>query len=317
VLLFVYDLSGGAARGMAQALLGLDVEIIPHTGVGVFGREYYFSGGVQREPLGAFTAHSGLPVHQTLELGRTSLPREVFDEYCDEVGAARFSADAYSLLENNCNHFSNECAQFLLGVGTARHTADLPRGGPLPTELVSEPSCAGIPQQILDLPRAVLASPMGQMLRPLLEAMGRPLNASLGHGDAAAAVPPTQPSPLPQPPYTPGMLAAVRAEEEAAAARSAAGAGAGLTAAPPAACAHRYAVHTLQGETVEVAGRPPAVETVGSLTSALLALRPGWAGRRLKLLCHGKVLADPNQTLATVGLDVGATLVAFLPPPAQ
>jgi len=304
----------------------------------VFGREYYFSGGVQREPLGAFTAHSGLPVHQTLELGRTSLPREVcagatcdlgqsrgapatltsgdlgqsrraseslgelwsvsshevFDEYCDEVGAARFSADAYSLLENNCNHFSNECAQFLLGVG--------------------------IPQHILDLPRAVLASPMGQMLRPLLEAMGRPLNASLGHGDAAAAAPPTQPSPLPQPPYTPpaGVLAAVRAEEEAAAAaRSAAGAGAGSTAAPPAACAHRYAVNTLQGEEVEVAGRPPAVETVGSLTSALLALRPGWAGRRLKLLCHGKVLADPNQTLATVGLDVGATLVAFLPPPAQ
>mmetsp|Transcript_39094 Transcript_39094/g.129417 ORF Transcript_39094/g.129417 Transcript_39094/m.129417 type:complete len:317 (-) Transcript_39094:675-1625(-) len=265
-----------------------------HAGVGVFGREYYFSGGVQREPLGAFTAHSGLPVHQTLELGRTGLPREVFDEYCDEVGAARFSADAYSLLENNCNHFSNECAQFLLGVG--------------------------IPQQILDLPRAVLASPMGQMLRPLLEAMGRPLNASLGHGDAAAAAPPTQPSPLPQPPYTPpaGVLAAVRAEEEAAAAaRSAAGAGSGSTAAPPAACAHRYAVNTLQGETVEVAGRPPAVETVGSLTSALLALRPGWAGRRLKLLCHGKVLADPNQTLATVGLDVGATLVAFLPPPAQ
>ena len=171
-------------------------------------------GHVRDTSLGAFTAHSGLPVHQTLELGRTSLPREVcagatcdlgqsrrasatltsgdlgqsrraseslgelwsvsshevFDEYCDEVGAARFSADAYSLLENNCNHFSNECAQFLLGVGTARHTADLPRGGPLPLEPASEPSCAGIPQQILDLPRAVLASPMGQMLRPLLEA---------------------------------------------------------------------------------------------------------------------------------------------------
>jgi len=37
VVLYVYDLSGGAARGMAQVLLGIDVEIIPHTG-GVFGR---------------------------------------------------------------------------------------------------------------------------------------------------------------------------------------------------------------------------------------------------------------------------------------
>ena len=153
VELLIYDLSAGAARSLATSLLGIELEIIPHTGIAIFGSEYYFSGGVQVEAIGAFSARSNLPVHKSIELGHTEVPREVFDEFCEELGRERFHAEAYNLLENNCNHFSNVCAEFLLG--------------------------ARVPDDILDVPRRVLSTPRGQMLRPMLEAMGRPLNDSL------------------------------------------------------------------------------------------------------------------------------------------
>jgi hypothetical protein len=54
------------------------------------------------------------------------------------------------LLEHNCNNFSNELAQILLG--------------------------KSIPQHILDLPREVLNSPIGPMLRPFLEQAADPLH---------------------------------------------------------------------------------------------------------------------------------------------
>lgn len=46
-------------------------------------------GHVRDTSLGAFTAHSGLPVHQTLELGRTSLPREVCAGAICDLGQSR------------------------------------------------------------------------------------------------------------------------------------------------------------------------------------------------------------------------------------
>ena len=49
VVLHVYDLSRGMARAMSQPLLGFAVDIIPHTGLVVYGREYFFSGGIVSE----------------------------------------------------------------------------------------------------------------------------------------------------------------------------------------------------------------------------------------------------------------------------
>ena len=51
----------------------------------------------------------------------------------------------YDLFHHNCNNFSHETAQFLVG--------------------------RGIPQHIVDLPGEILATPMGQMLAPMLQQM--------------------------------------------------------------------------------------------------------------------------------------------------
>ena len=48
VVLAVYDLSHGMAKQYLSSLLGISVEAIYHTGVRVYGYEYFFSDGIQK-----------------------------------------------------------------------------------------------------------------------------------------------------------------------------------------------------------------------------------------------------------------------------
>lgn len=110
-----------------------------HTGVVVYGNEYYFGGGIQSSPVG--TTPYGRPL-RTVELGVTHIPREVFEDYLRDI-APRYTAETYRLLTHNCNNFSNEVAQFLVG--------------------------AGIPEYILNLPSEVMSSPMGPLIMPMIQ----------------------------------------------------------------------------------------------------------------------------------------------------
>ena len=42
VRIVVYDLSGGMARQLSASLLGMHIDCLPHTGIIVFGQEYFF-----------------------------------------------------------------------------------------------------------------------------------------------------------------------------------------------------------------------------------------------------------------------------------
>ncbi|XP_019188716.1 PREDICTED: desumoylating isopeptidase 1 [Ipomoea nil] len=141
VLLNVYDLSQGLARQMSAAFLGKTIEGIWHTGVVVYGNEYYFGGGIQHAPVG--TTPYGTPI-RVVELGVTHLPKDVFESYLQEI-SPRYTAETYSLLTHNCNNFSNEVAQFLVG--------------------------ATIPEYILNLPNEVMSSPMGALMLPMIQQM--------------------------------------------------------------------------------------------------------------------------------------------------
>ena len=63
-------------------------------------------------------------------------------EFLREV-SPRFTQATYNLLKHNCNNFTNECAQFLIG--------------------------DGIPKEIINLPNEVLNTPIGKMLAPMLQ----------------------------------------------------------------------------------------------------------------------------------------------------
>ena len=83
--------------------------------------------------------------HQVEDLGETQITEDLFQDYLRTQGGDRFRGDRYDLFHHNCNNFSNETAQFLVG--------------------------KGIPRHIVDLPGEILATPMGQMLAPMLQQM--------------------------------------------------------------------------------------------------------------------------------------------------
>jgi hypothetical protein len=105
-----------------------------HTGVVVYGKVYYFGGGIQHSPTGQ--TQYGKPC-KVVDLGVTHVPMEMFEEFLEEI-SPRYTAETYSLLHHNCNNFSNEVAQFLVG--------------------------CSIPDFILSLPQEVMNSPMGPLI---------------------------------------------------------------------------------------------------------------------------------------------------------
>ncbi|XP_060180361.1 uncharacterized protein LOC132610111 [Lycium barbarum] len=148
VSLNVYDLSQGLARQLSTTFLGKAIEGIWHTGVVVYGHEYYFGGGIQHAPAG--TTPYGTPV-KVVDLGVTHVPKDVFEMYLQEI-SPRYTAEAYSLLTHNCNNFTNEVTQFLVG--------------------------ATIPDYILNLPNEVMNSPMGALIMPMIQQLESTLRAN-------------------------------------------------------------------------------------------------------------------------------------------
>jgi hypothetical protein len=150
VQLAVYDLSQGMARGLSAQFLGPAhaIDIIPHTGIVVYGREYFFGGGIQSEPPDLFRRNTGLHPIQIISLGTTAVTQAEFERWCATMMASgRYSAAAYDLLSRNCNNFSHDAALQGLRLLT------------------------GVPQWILDVPSRFLSSPMGQLVRPMLQNM--------------------------------------------------------------------------------------------------------------------------------------------------
>jgi hypothetical protein len=141
VRLVVYDISGGMARNLASSFLGFDLDYIPHTGVIIFGQEYFYGGGIQKMPHEQVIAMFGIQPCRREVLGKTEKTLEEFHLFLNSI-SSRFQPTTYDVFRNNCNHFSDEIVKFLLN-GT------------------------GIPSEIVNLPERVLATPMGQMLAPI------------------------------------------------------------------------------------------------------------------------------------------------------
>ena len=48
VIIFIYDLSEGIAKGLSTTMLGKEIEGIYQRAVNVFRYEYYYSGGINK-----------------------------------------------------------------------------------------------------------------------------------------------------------------------------------------------------------------------------------------------------------------------------
>lgn len=100
VTLHVYDLSQGMARQFSPMILGKEIGGIWHTGIVVFGTEYYFGGGICADPP-CMTPY-GAPV-DTVSLGSTVKSMEEFRDFLRSI-SSRFSMSTYHVLDNNCNN---------------------------------------------------------------------------------------------------------------------------------------------------------------------------------------------------------------------
>ncbi|KAI9216718.1 PPPDE putative peptidase domain-containing protein [Blastocladiella britannica] len=171
VTLLVYDLSQGMARMLSQQLTGRQIEGIWHTSIVVHGREWYFGQGIFATTPGMH--HYGRPV-QTIAMGATDIGPDMLASLIDDL-RPRFRAQDYHLLEHNCNTFSNEMCQVLVG--------------------------RTIPDWITGLPADFLATPFGQSLRPMIDSFFSSPHAASAYGSgsaygtASAASPPSIPAP--------------------------------------------------------------------------------------------------------------------------
>ena len=114
VQLVVYDLSRGMATTMSQQILGQQIDGIWHTGILVFGVEYFFGGGIQAQPEGIFARQHQMPPVRMHDLGSTSKQKSELQTFLMSIHN-QFNASTYNLLRNNCNNFSDTVSQFLVG----------------------------------------------------------------------------------------------------------------------------------------------------------------------------------------------------------
>ena len=149
VIVYQYDLTNGMAKAMSRGLIGKQVDGVWHTGVCVFGKEYYYGGGIcvgkpKKTPY-------GYPVKE-LDFGYTTKTEADLKAYLKSINN-QFTMNTYNVLNHNCNHFTDAALYFLVG----KH----------------------LPDSILKQHEELLNTPMGQMVRPLLEGMSQGNNAFL------------------------------------------------------------------------------------------------------------------------------------------
>ncbi|KAG5469510.1 hypothetical protein LSCM1_02733 [Leishmania martiniquensis] len=175
VALYRYDLTHGMGRSLGAMLTGQVIEGIWHTSIVVYGKEFYFDGGVGivGDPHPGHTRF-GRP-DRTEVLGQTTKREEEFLAWTEQQRHAGFGPNDYRILDNNCNSFSDAASMYLLG----RH----------------------ISEDVLSMIPTLLSTPFGQILRPMLE---RAISRDAGVGDTGVAAPFNSSLPAPPPPASAG-----------------------------------------------------------------------------------------------------------------
>jgi len=144
VQLYLYDLTNGLAATLGPSLIGRPLEAIWHSSIVVYQTEFYFGNGLFTSQPGR--THFGAP-RKIIDLGETSIPKDLFFDYLKEI-AGKYGPMKYHLLDNNCNHFTSDVSQFLVG--------------------------RDIPPEVVNQPQELIRTPIGMMMRPMIEQMFGP-----------------------------------------------------------------------------------------------------------------------------------------------
>lgn len=111
VWLYQYDISGGLAAWAAPVAMFQSVEGIWHTGIIVFGKEYWYGGQCfESKPE---STPFGTPLKRSY-LGATLCTQAELWDKMDRELCREYTRESYDVLQHNCNNFSDEVAMFLL-----------------------------------------------------------------------------------------------------------------------------------------------------------------------------------------------------------
>ncbi|KAI5652193.1 PPPDE putative peptidase domain-containing protein [Phthorimaea operculella] len=147
--LYIYDLTNGLASMLSPVIIdeqplligekiddkeiGRQVEGVWHTAIVVYDREYFYgAGGITSCEPGGTQLGAPLKIER---LGETFVPRQLFVDYIQGLHSTTYTGAEYRLLEHNCNHFSDEVAQFLCGARVPKHILEQPAQLPPPLRL--------------------------------------------------------------------------------------------------------------------------------------------------------------------------------------
>jgi Ca2+-binding EF-hand superfamily protein len=111
VILHQYDVSAGLGKSLTP-LLGDELQQWWHTGIVVYGREYFWACETVHDDPGK-TAF-GTPYKAT-PLGFTLWRQDELHDYIINELQPLFHRETYDIITNNCNHFSDRLLLFLLG----------------------------------------------------------------------------------------------------------------------------------------------------------------------------------------------------------
>ncbi|CAB3239022.1 unnamed protein product [Arctia plantaginis] len=124
VELYIYDLTNGLASVLSPSILGRQIEGVWHTAIVAYQREFFYGGGgITSCSPGSTQLGQPLRIER---LGETFVPFQLFVEYLQALATTTYAPAAYNLLEHNCNHFSDEVAQFLCGARVPKHIVAQP-----------------------------------------------------------------------------------------------------------------------------------------------------------------------------------------------
>eukprot|EP00914_Ancora_sagittata_P019897 GHVO01039537.1.p1 GENE.GHVO01039537.1~~GHVO01039537.1.p1 ORF type:complete len:287 (+),score=49.56 GHVO01039537.1:699-1559(+) len=113
VCLRVYDISEGKAAQWSSLVLRKHMEGVWHTGLLVYGYEYFYGDGVVRMRPQHVEETYAMDLYEVKYLGDTSVPQRVYERFLQCISPA-FNSDTYDLVDWNCNDFTNFCTQYLL-----------------------------------------------------------------------------------------------------------------------------------------------------------------------------------------------------------
>ncbi|MDC3321446.1 C97 family peptidase [bacterium] len=134
VKLTVYDLSHGWAPTLSTILFCKRIPTFPHTGIVVYGKEYFWGENIKCMNHEDFVRETKQALTAVIPLGYTEIDPNTFHRYLSSRKHL-YTKDTYSLLDHNCNAFSEDCSRFLVGKGIPEHITSAP--------LIVKKSCVG------------------------------------------------------------------------------------------------------------------------------------------------------------------------------